>query len=139
MNTKDLLLVGGLAGLGYWLYRMTIGQRVSAVPGAQFAVLGSNQSGAALAALSPAEVRFQPIATNQKTFDPYVEQADPALADRITAIGTAAEVSLDVIANVWTGLTDLFGGSTGAARAPGPLQPAAVAQGFVPPADTVYT
>lgn len=140
---KDDLLTMGLLGLGGFLVLKYFGGG-GLQPRGQLVAAAPNQIGAlrprgfVSEQKSAVEVRNLPVPSVQLPYDPYThEDYSPTLGQRIETVGDAAERSLTVIHNVFTGLTDLFGGSSGADKAPSAVQTSSVSFLDVPPGDVV--
>ena len=138
MKTETILKWVAVASGVYFLWRWFASrQAVSAVPGAQYAFL-TTPAPSASEVKGAGEIRYQPVASIQRTFDPYVQDHDPSLGEKIQSYGSAAEIGITVIDNIFSKLGGLFGGTTGKDRADVPLLNSSVSFGSVPPGDTVH-
>jgi len=143
MKTNDLLTAGLLAGGGFLLWKMMQGGGLSPARPQIVAAANPVQAPAAPAGRvteqkSAVESRFLPVPTLAPATDPYIQDDDPTLAERIQAVGDAAETSLDVIQNVFSGLTGLFGGTAGDEKAPAAVQESSQSPLAVPLSAYVY-
>jgi len=136
MKTNDLLTAGLVAVGGYFALKLfggASGPRMLLASAAPNQIAASAPAGRVSEQKSAVETRYLPIPTMQPSYDPYLYEDAPSLGQKIETIGTAAERSLDVIQNVFTGITDLFGGSSGPDKAPGAVQTSSVSFLDVPP------
>lgn len=140
MKKNDLLTAALVAVGGYFALKMFggggFGPRGQLVAAAN--QVGANRpQGRVSERRSGVEIRYLPVPTTQPSYDPYLNEDNLSLGQKIETIGDAAERGLTVIQNVFTGITDLFGGSSGADKAPGAVQSSSQSFLEVPPADVV--